>query len=168
MMIKIIAACDQNRVMGRQGKLPWNIPEDWTYFLEQTEGGVLVMGRRCYEDFIDYAAQREVIGLSRNPHYQFEHARRAQSLSEALTLAGQSGKTIWVCGGYDIYKEALPLANELFLTEIDAQFEGDTHFPEWKDSFPEKRSVRTVQTKDFKITFSVYTKGTGYIFPKLA
>ena len=91
-----------------------------------------------------------------------------QSLSEGLTLARQSGKTIWICGGYDIYKEALPLANELFLTEIDAQFEGDTHFPEWKDSFPEKRSVRTVQTKDFKITFSVYTKGTGYIFPKLA
>jgi dihydrofolate reductase len=161
MMINIIAACDHNRVMGRQGRLPWNIPEDWTYFLEQTEGGVLLMGRRCYEDFIDYAPQREVIGLSRNPHYQFEHARRAHSLNEGLALARQSGKTIWICGGYDIYKEALPLANELFLTEIDAQFEGDTHFPDWKNFFPKKRWTRTIQTKDFKITFSVYIKGTG-------
>jgi len=160
-MIKIIAACDQNRVMGRQGKLPWNIPEDWAYFLEQTEGGVLLMGRRCYEDFIDYAPQREVIGLSRDPHYHFQYARRAPSLSEGLALARQFGKTIWICGGHEIYKEALPLANELLLSEIDARFEGDTHFPEWKNFFPEKRSARTIQTKDFKITFSVYLKGTG-------
>ena len=78
-MIRMIAACARNRVMGKDGTLPWNIRADWNYFLEKTQSGVLLMGRRSYEDFTGYAQSRPVVVLSRNPTKKFPHAHRASS-----------------------------------------------------------------------------------------
>ena len=76
-MINIIVACDRNNLIGKNGKLPWNINEDWEYFLDKTKDGALIMGRHCYLDFEQQAKTRTVIALSRNPEYNFPNAIKA-------------------------------------------------------------------------------------------
>ena len=77
-MIRMIAACARNRVMGSKGTLPWKIQEDWEYFLKTTGGGVLLMGRRCYEDFTEYASTRKLVVLSRDPDKTFTHIQGSE------------------------------------------------------------------------------------------
>jgi dihydrofolate reductase len=157
-MIRMIAACARNRVMGKDGTLPWNIRADWNYFLEKTQSGVLLMGRRCYEDFTGYAESRAVVVLSRNSTDPFPHAHRAGSLEEGIETASKLGDDVWICGGASIYEEAMPLAKELFLTQIDADFEGDVKFPSWHQHFAREISRKEITSDGYRLTFSVLAK----------
>ena len=157
-MIRMIAACARNRVMGINGTLPWNIEQDWEHFLETTRDGVMVMGRRCYEDFVEHARNRKVIALSRNPNHNFPHAQRADSLSGALEVASSMGKNIWICGGEEIYREAMPICEELHLTKIDADFNGDAYFPSWEEYFPLEVSRHKVNCEGYSLTFLLLKK----------
>lgn len=157
-MINIIAACDRNSLIGRNGKLPWNIKEDWEYFLKETHDGVLVMGRYCYLEFEEHAKKRKVIALSRNPNIEFAHAQKAKSLNESLSLANKLNRIVWICGGRAIYKEALPLADRLYLTEIDAEFCGDVYLPPWQNYFKKEISRKSIKTTSFDLTFRVFSK----------
>jgi dihydrofolate reductase len=157
-MINIIVACDKNNLIGRNGKLPWNIKEDWEYFLKETHDGVLIMGRKCYMEFEEQAKNRKVIALSRNPNTKFAHAQKAKSLTQALFLAGKLNRTVWICGGRAIYEEALPLANHLYITEIDAEFCGDIYLPPWQDYFKKEISRKSIETHSCKLTFRVLSK----------
>ena len=157
-MIRMIAACARNRVMGAGGTLPWQIQEDWEYFLESTRGGALLMGRRCYEDFTDYVQDREEVVLSRDPSKQFPHAHRADNLTNGLALAATLSPNTWVCGGKGIYEEAMPLAKELYLTQIDADYKGDVCFPDWKNFFPREISRKEITAKGQNLTFLVLGK----------
>ena len=122
-MINLIVACDRNRLIGKNGKLPWSIKEDWDYFLKTTAGGAMIMGKICYQEFETHAGGREVIALTRDRGFRFPFAKTAHSLRQALSLATQ--EPIWICGGEAIYKEAFPMADRLYLTRIDHTFEGD-------------------------------------------
>ena len=93
-MIRMIAACAHNRVMGAGGTLPWKIKADWDYFLNTTKKGVLIMGRRCYEDFTEYARTRQVVALSRDPEIVFPHACKASNLPDGIKLAHSMGKDV--------------------------------------------------------------------------
>lgn len=157
-MIRMIAACARNRVMGKDGTLPWNIRADWNYFLEKTQSGVLLMGRRCYEDFTGYAESRAVVVLSLNTTHPFPHAHRAGSLEEGIETASKLGEDVWICGGASIYEEAMPLAEELFLTQIDADFEGDVKFPLWHQHFAREISRKEITSDGYRLTFSVLGK----------
>ena len=157
-MIRMIAACARNRVMGAGGTLPWQIQEDWEYFLESTKGGALLMGRRCYEDFTDYVQDREVVVLSRDPSREFPYAHRADNLQDGLDLASSLAPDTWICGGERIYGEAMPLAEELYLTQIDAKYEGDVFFPEWENFFKREISRKEVKLNGLKLTFRVLGK----------
>ena len=144
--------------MGKDGTLPWNIRADWNYFLEKTQSGVLLMGRRCYEDFTGYAESRAVVVLSRNSTDPFPHAHRAGSLEEGIETASKLGDDVWICGGASIYEEAMPLAKELFLTQIDADFEGDVKFPSWHQHFAREISRKEITSDGYRLTFSVLGK----------
>ena len=144
--------------MGKDGTLPWNIRADWNYFLEKTQSGVLLMGRRCYEDFTGYAESRAVVVLSRNSTDPFPHAHRASSLEEGIETASKLGDDVWICGGASIYEEAMPLAKELFLTQIDADFEGDVKFPSWHQHFAREISRKEITSDGYRLTFSVLGK----------
>ena len=157
-MINLIVACGKNRVIGRNGKLPWAIKEDWEYFLEKTTGGVLIMGRNCFSEFESYAQEREVIVLTRNPELVFKHAQAAHSLQSALLKAQKLNKTIWICGGERIYEEAMPLANLLYITQIDRCFEGDVFFPEWEKVFRREIFRKEIKAGDLTLQFLVYEK----------
>ncbi len=157
-MINVIAACGHNRVIGNDGKLPWSIKEDWEYFLETTKDGILIMGRRCYEEFESFADGREVIALSRDPDKSFERARKAESLNDAIEDCRKRSTTAWICGGREIYEEALPIADKLYLTLIDAPFAGDVFFPPWEHLFKRELSRTTIRTKEYELTFLVLEK----------
>ena len=157
-MINVIAACGHNRVIGKDGKLPWSIKEDWEYFLETTKDGTLIMGRRCYEEFESFADGREVIALSRNPAISFARARKAESLNDAIGDCREKSRTAWICGGREIYEEALPIADKLYLTLIDAPFAGDVFFPPWENLFKRELSRSRIRTQEYDLTFLVLEK----------
>lgn len=128
MTISIIAAMGNNRVIGRSGALPWHIPEDLRRFRELTFGHTVIMGRRTFEAIGRPLPGRKNVIVTRQPSYSQEGAVIACSLDEAVKLSGPAGE-IFVCGGGEIYRQALPLCTKIFLTVVDLDPEGDTFFP---------------------------------------
>lgn len=126
-MIAIIVAHDKNRVIGKNGRIPWNIEGEKRRFRELTTGNVVIMGRRTYDEIGKPLPNRETIVVSNTCSYDGPACRTATSLSEAIEMAGD--KDIYIAGGSRLYAEALSLADRLYVTEIDAEFEGDTYFP---------------------------------------
>jgi dihydrofolate reductase len=130
--IHIILAVARNGAIGLQGRLPWKLPEEWQYFLATTRGGILIHGRQSQDHHGAALPEREVIVLSRNPNYvPPPGAKLARSLTEALRAAQESPHPgpIWIGGGPEIYRESLPLADRVYLTEIYADFAADTFLP---------------------------------------
>ena len=128
MPVTIVAAVARNRVIGRDNDLPWRIPEDLRRFKELTMGGVLVMGRKTYESIGRPLPGRRTVVVSRNPDLEIEGVEMAPSLEMALEIAG--GDDVFVVGGGEIYRQAMGVADVLEITEVDAEPEGDTFFPE--------------------------------------
>ncbi len=138
-MIAIIAAVAKNGVIGHKGKIPWSLPEDLKHFRELTTGNggsmdaeaknVIVMGRRTYEEIGHPLPDRMNYLISSTLHVEGENCRTAASLAEVLEL--EAGQNIFICGGQMLYREALPVADRLFLTELSWPVEGDTFFPSW-------------------------------------
>nr|AIA17104.1 Dihydrofolate reductase [uncultured bacterium] len=138
--IAIIVAMDQKRGIGNDGKLPWpRIPEDMARFKELTVGHPVIMGRKTYESLPPKyrpLPDRPNIVLTRELGLSIPRCYTSHSISEALQLGELlDSKRICVIGGGEIYKKALPLADVLYLTNIDADFEADTFFPEFSDQF---------------------------------
>ena len=129
-------------MIGRENTIPWRIPEDMRHFREVTMGHPVVMGRRTWdslpERFRPLPGRRNVV-VSRNPVWRADGAERAESLGDALRLLDGAPK-VFVIGGGELYAHALPLADELLLTEIDADIEGDTFFPSWERAAFEETS----------------------------
>ncbi|WP_418593223.1 dihydrofolate reductase [Ponticoccus sp. (in: a-proteobacteria)] len=134
-MITLIAAHDRNRAIGKDGDIPWHIPEDLAMFKRETLGGALVMGRRTWESLpVKPLKNRLNIVVSRDTSLT-EHV--VGSVAEAVALAQAEGYfRIYGIGGQSIYEEMLPMAHRLLLTEVDTEVEGaDTWFPEIGDGW---------------------------------
>ena len=133
MTVSLVAAVARGGVIGRDGGIPWRIPEDMQRFRSLTMGHPVVMGRRTWESLPDQFRPlpgRGNVVVTRNPDWSAQGADRAGSIEEALDLV-VSEAHVFVIGGGEIYDAALPFADELVLTEIDADVEGDTTFPDW-------------------------------------
>ena len=155
-MINLIVACGQDRVIGKKGRLPWSIEEDWKYFMETTKGGSMIMGKVCYQEFEKHIEDREVIGLTRSTTFKYPHARTANSLQEGISIATR--RPIWICGGEALYKEAFALADRLYITLINKPFEGDVFFPEWETIFTRVLSRKVERTSEFEMEFLIVEK----------
>lgn len=132
MKVVLIAAVADNGVIGVQGRLPWRLPADMARFRARTYGHHVVMGRRTFESLGKALAGRTNLVLTRSPTWTAAGARALGSLEEALRLAAAAGDTeAFVIGGAELYAAALPLADELDLTEVNASPEGDVRFPPW-------------------------------------
>ena len=131
MKVSLVAAVARGGVIGLAGGLPWRIPEDAQRFRALTMGHAVVMGRRTWDSLPDrfrpLPGRRNIV-VTRNPAWQASGAERASSLNSALALLDDADQ-VFVIGGGELYAEALPLADELLLTEIDAELEGDTYLP---------------------------------------
>ena len=132
-MISIIAAVAKNGVIGQDNRLIWHIPEDLRRFKALTTGHPVVMGRKTFESLGRPLPARINVVISRSQDYQAQCAMVVHSLPDALALFNPGMET-FIIGGAEIYAQALPLADRLYLTEIDADYEGDTVFPAWDSS----------------------------------
>jgi dihydrofolate reductase len=130
--VTILAAIARNGVIGVDGGLPWHLPDELALFKETTMGHVLVMGRRTYESVGRPLPGRTTVVVTRQPDWRVdeEHVRRAGSVPEALETAAALDDDVFVVGGAQIYADALPYADRLALTFVEAEPEGDTVFPE--------------------------------------
>jgi dihydrofolate reductase len=126
--LTLIVARARNGVIGRAGTLPWRLPEDLAHFKRTTMGHPIVMGRRTWTSIGRALPGRRSIVVSRNPAFSAAGAEIVPSLDAALALAGDVPE-IFVIGGAELFKEAAPRAQRMMLTQIDADFEGDTFFP---------------------------------------
>ena len=129
MIVSIIAAVADNGVIGRDGGLPWHLPADLKHFKKLTTGHHMVMGRRTWDSIgCRPLPGRPTIVVSRDPAFVAEGARVARSVDQALELAAGADE-VFIAGGQAIYREALPVADRVYLTRVHARFEGDTFFP---------------------------------------
>lgn len=132
----MIAAAARNNVIGYGGRIPWDIPEDKAFFRRITSGGILIMGRRTFDDIGRPLPDRYNIVISRTRNFHGNSLQTAGSLEEALYIAkkyaceNNCSKDIFLCGGQQIYISGMRYAERIYLTRIDADFEGDAFFPE--------------------------------------
>jgi dihydrofolate reductase len=134
MKIALLAAMSENLVIGRDGDLPWRLPADLRRVKTLTTGHVVVMGRRTYDSVGRPLPNRTNIVITRNAEFAAEGVTIAHGLDEALTAAaadprGRDHDEVFILGGAEIYRAALPHADRLYLTIVHAHVEGDTHFP---------------------------------------
>lgn len=153
MELNLIYARARNGVIGNKGKLPWSLSEDMAHFRAMTLGNVVIMGRKTFESLPGPLVGRINVVITRDPSLSLPwgNVYRAESIKEALAIAQRvvdmkHAREIWVIGGAEIYKQMLPLATNVWVTEIDADFKGDTKMPhlpmmQWK-----KELIRTQST----------------------
>jgi len=133
MVVSLIAAMGENRVIGRGGGLPWHLPDDQKYFKRLTVDHTVIMGRKTYDEVKRPLANRRNVVISRNPAFHPPGVTVVPNLAEALAL-GATESEVFVIGGAEIYRLALPRADRLYLTVVHASPEGDTYFPPFDES----------------------------------
>jgi dihydrofolate reductase len=147
--VTLIAAVAHEGVIGRDGGIPWHLPADMARFKELTTGHAVVMGRKTWDSLPDrfrpLPGRRNVV-VTRDTRWRASGAERAGSVEEALA-ALRAVERVFVIGGAEIYAAALPYVDELVLTEIDLDVDGDAFFPEWdRNAFVEvSREERTAE-----------------------
>lgn len=137
MMISLVVAMAQNRVIGKNNALPWRLSPDLKRFRRITMGHPIIMGRKTYESIGRPLDGRKNIVISRNPEFRPEGVSLAGGIDEALASANDD--EIMIIGGADIYEQTLPRAGRIYLTLIHESFDGDAYFPEinsneWKET----------------------------------
>jgi dihydrofolate reductase len=132
-MIKIIVATSRNKVIGDSNSLIWYLPADLKRFKEITTGNTIVMGRKTYESIGKPLPNRRNIVITRDVNYEVDGCEIVNSLEEALMISNQN---CFIIGGGEIYKQSMGIADQIYLTLVHEDFEGDTTFPEigseWK------------------------------------
>jgi dihydrofolate reductase len=162
MKVSLIAAMSENGIIGRNGRLPWHLAADLQHFKQITLGHAIVMGRRTWESIGRPLAGRRMIVVTRQSGYRAEGVEIAGSLDDALALARAAGDDeVFVIGGAEIYRLALPYADRLYLTLIHAKIDGDTVFPPidwstWQRTASERH--RADAKNDFPLSFQVFER----------
>jgi dihydrofolate reductase len=159
--ISLIVACAENRVIGRDGQLPWRIPEDWDFFRRQTTGATVILGRISFYAWKSILHDdRRAIVVTHEKETPSERVSFVPSLDAAITEAKQdSTREIYICGGEAIFAEAIkrPDVTRLYLTLVHATVPGDRFFPPWEKEFPTVLQRRGSADQNFRYTF--YTLG---------
>lgn len=158
-MISLIAAMDKNRLIGAGGKIPWHLPLDFAYFKETTMGKPIIMGRTTFESIGRPLPGRKNIVLTRG-EFAHEGVEVAHSFGEACEKA-EEREEVFVIGGAQVYAQALPFADRLYITFVEGEFSGDTFFPEvdwslWKEVKSEHRGAD--EKNQHAMTFTVFER----------
>jgi len=132
MEIIIIAAMAKNRVIGKNGKMPWRIPEELRFFKKTTMGYPMIMGRKTFESFPAPLPGRRHIVLSRNKDYIPKGGEYAATMRDALELCGQAEK-VFLIGGEEIFRQGLSYATTMLLTLLERDVAGDVYFPDFSE-----------------------------------
>jgi dihydrofolate reductase len=122
----------ENRVIGCRNRIPWHLPEDFRWFKRMTTGNVVVMGRKTFESIGRPLPDRTTLVVSRSG-FSYPGVRTIRGLSE-IDVAGET-RDVFICGGAQLYLEALPMCSDLYLTRLKRVVEGDAFFPSFEDQF---------------------------------
>ena len=143
---KAIAAMSLNRVIGAGNKIPWHLPEDFKWFKRMTTGHVVVMGRKTFESIGKPLPNRETVVLSRS-QFLAPGVRVVADINQ-IDLAHET-REVFICGGAQVYQEALPLCSDLYLTLVKRTVEGDAFFPAFEERFEAVEEI--LDCPEFKI-----------------
>lgn len=163
MKLTLVAAVARNGVIGRDNAMPWRLPEDLKHFRSVTMGAPVLMGRRTWDSLptaLKPLPGRRNLVITHNSHWAAEGAEAAPSLEEALRYLADV-PVVYVVGGAQVYTQALKHADELILTEIDCDYEGDTYFPTFdRNRFKEvaRETHRAAPPNDFSFSFVTYQR----------
>jgi dihydrofolate reductase len=158
MKLGLIWAQARGGAIGQGGTLPWHLPEDLAHFKRTTLGAPVLMGRKTWDSLpprFRPLPGRQNIVITRDPHWQAAGADRAGTLDEALALCAQAD-TAWITGGAEIFRLALPRADVAVVTEIDADFAGDTFAPALGPAWQETARERHVAASGIPFSFVTY------------
>ncbi len=158
MIISLIAALSKNRIIGKNNDLPWHLPDDMKYFMQTTKGHHVILGRKNYDSLPEKfrpLPNRTNIVITRQKDFKANDCVIVHSLKDALAIARKDNEPeVFVIGGAEIYKLGFPISHRLYLTEIDAVIEGDTHFPEFdKEDWTETSRVHHSPDERHKFPF---------------
>jgi dihydrofolate reductase len=146
---KAIAAMSLNRVIGRGNSIPWHLPEDFKWFKRMTAGQVIVMGRKTFQSIGKPLPNRATIVLTRSSE-PIPGVHTISSLDQIdLHALGLAGRDVFICGGGELYAQALPLCSDLYLTLVERTVDGDTFFPSFEEQFDLVEVLS--ETPEFKI-----------------
>ena len=147
MKISLIAAMAKNRVIGRQGEIPWKIPGEQKLFKKITLGHAVIMGRKTYESIGRPLPGRTNIVVTRQKQYQAQGCTVVHDLSSALNHCPEDEDEAFICGGGQLYHEALPMADHIYLTVIPREIAGDTYFPDISSTEFRVRQSESIQVE---------------------
>lgn len=133
MIVSMISAMAQNRVIGLNGSMPWHLPADLAHFKRCTMGCPVIMGRKTFDSIGKPLPGRKNIVLTRSDKLSLPGCELVNSLGDALAMVSNETE-IFIIGGQQLYQQALSLSHRLYLTHIDAQLDGDTYFPDYSHS----------------------------------
>lgn len=138
MIVSLVAAVARNFVIGKDNDLPWRLPDDMKFFMDTTKGHYVILGRKNYESLpkkFRPLPDRTNVVITRQKNYEAQGALIVHSIEEALNIAALNRESeAMVIGGADIYTLALPLADRLYITEVNAVVDGDVYFPKFDKS----------------------------------
>jgi dihydrofolate reductase len=159
-ILSMIVAHANNRVIGKNNDMPWHLPADLAYFKKTTLGKPIIMGRKTYQSIGRPLPGRKNIVISRDDNFHAEGVEVVNSVDAALALVVDSAE-VMVIGGGAIYQHCLASAHRLYITHINADIDGDTHFPEYDLTVWQKvaSDIRPMDEKNpYQLDFSVYEK----------
>jgi len=153
--VSLIAALSRNQVIGIENRLPWHIPADLKFFKRTTLGKPVIMGRKTYESIGKPLPGRLNLVVTRDRTYQPAGVTVVYSLEEAIAQGRARSAEVMVIGGAEIYRQALPMADNLYLTEVDLEIEGDAYFPAfdkkiWKQTWEELHPAGETNPQAFR------------------
>lgn len=158
--ISIIAAIAKNRAIGKNNQLLWHIPEDLQHFKKVTENHPVIMGQKTFYSIGRPLPRRENIILTYDKELQIDGCHIVYSIEEAIDLASKfDDEEVFVIGGGMVYKETLPIADKLYLTLVEGEFEADVFFPEYEDIFTNKISEEHHKNGQYEFTFIELVRG---------
>ena len=167
-IISLIVAHTRNGVIGRDNQMPWHLPEDLRYFKRVTMGKPVIMGRNTWESLGKPLPGRDNIVVTRNPDYRAEGAQVVSSMHDAIALAStlaaeKNCAEIMIIGGAQIYRAALPLAQRAYITEIDADIDGDAFFPTLEGNWQEtaRESHAPCEKNPYAYSFAVLERASA-------
>jgi dihydrofolate reductase len=160
--LTLIVARARNGVIGRDNQLPWRLPEDLAFFKRTTMGAPIIMGRKTHESIGRPLPGRRNIVVSRDAARRFDGCDTVTSLDAALALAaGDGAAEAFLIGGAQLYGDAIGLASKMIVTEIDADFDGNTRFPapdpaHWTEV--SRETHRAAPPNEFEFAFVTYAR----------
>jgi dihydrofolate reductase len=157
-MIRLIGALDLERGIAKHGYQPWSIPKDEQHFtrLTQTRGGEVLMGRTTFETLTHPLKDRHMVVLSHGA--QKNHHEHVTFITDLRAYLMNAQKDVWVIGGESLYNQTIDLADELYLTQIEARFACDQFFPEYKSRFELHRETDLHTQNGFLFSYMLFTK----------